>query len=341
MVKSPRGRRRSPSKSPSRSPSRRSTGVSTAAPPDLGAGQSPKPEAESSWRSPVPTLYVTEADTRTPARLGGARPQPKWVEVEETVEVRVKKAGSASGLLLVLPGENPEGDLNANNSNNTLLAQQPQSQGDPGILHVNSRPEGSFKLPPFQMAEEKMDPLVELHEEPQEGDGLQGPGPKILTHQGRVLTLADLDDYVPQAGETFGCNRFVPSPSDEPPCEVSVLQREIGEPTVGQPVVLNVGRPTSPRSFFSYVGRPQEASPWEPQVLGPVSTSLYTQEAQAGAPSPWKSSFCTRVQRSADSGQSSFKTEVSTQTRSFGTVGETVTLHIRPSGKGAAGPPQD
>lgn len=42
-----------------------------------------------------------------------------------------------------------------------------------------------------------------------------------------MLTLADLEDYVPQEGETFGCGGPVPSASDDPPCEVAVLQREI------------------------------------------------------------------------------------------------------------------
>ncbi|KAK1342354.1 hypothetical protein QTO34_015118 [Cnephaeus nilssonii] len=107
----------------------------------------------------------------------------------------------------------------------------------------------------------------------------------------------------------------MPSVSDDPPCEVSVLQREIGEPTVGQPVLLDVWRPPGPRGppgFFS--GLPQGTALSRPQVFRPVGVSR-----ARGA-----TSFCTQVHRSADSGQSSFKTEVSTHTVSFGTVGAAV-----------------
>ena len=170
-------------------------------------------------------------------------------------------------------------------------------------------------------------------EEPLGADGLQGRDPKILTHHGRALTLADLEDYVPREGETFGCSGPRPSAADDPPCEISVLQREIGEPTVGQPVLLNVGRPPdsrAPPGCFGRVHRPQEAFPSGPQGRGPTGVSFCFREARAEGAATQKPSFCTQVQRSADSSQSSFKTEVSTQTVSFGTVGETVTLHIRP-----------
>ncbi|XP_032704376.1 obscurin [Lontra canadensis] len=370
VVKSPRGRRRSPNKSPSRSPSRR-----TASPPrpgplapellySLGAGQPRRPEVDPGWRPTVPTLYVTEPESHMPALPQGTRPQPKWVEVEETIEVRVKKTGSrgaspareapdsSAGLLFTLPGRTPIGDPNANNSNNNLLAQEPQAQGramvstrEPLIFCVDTGPEEAPE--PFlpQAAEEEI-PMEEveggggiLTEDNLGASGLWDRDPKVLIHDGRVLTLADLEDYVPREGETFGCHGPVPSPSDDPPCEVSVLQREISEPTVGQPVVLNVGRPLgpqSPPSFFSH----WEVSPLGPRVLGPAGVSFCMQEAQAGSTASWKPSFCIQVQRSADNGQSSFKTEVSTQTVSFGTVGETVTLHIRPDGDKTPGPSQ-
>nr|XP_021545583.1 obscurin [Neomonachus schauinslandi] len=365
VVKSPRGRRRSPNKSPSRSPSRR-----TASPPrpgqlapevlySLGASQPHRPEVEPGWRPTVPTLYVTEPESHMPGLPQGTRPQPKWVEVEETIEVRVKKTGSrgaspareapdsSAGLLFTLPGGTPIGDPNANNSNNNLLAQEPQAQGralvstgEPLIFCMDTGPEETCEPFPPQGAEEEtpMEEVEEveggdalLTEEPLGTNSLWGRDPKILTHDGRVLTLADLEDYVPREGETFGCHGPVPSTSDDPPCEVSVLQREINEPMVGQPVLLNVGRPLGPRnppSFFSC----REASPLGPQVLGPAGVSFCMQEAWAGGAASWKPSFCIQVQRSADSGQSSFKTEVNTQTVSFGTVGETVTLHICPDG---------
>ncbi|XP_072640803.1 obscurin isoform X9 [Canis lupus baileyi] len=368
VVKSPRGRRRSPNKSPSRSPSRH-----TASPPKPGqaapellyslrAGQPRRPEVEPGWRPTVPTLYVTEPESHTPIPPQGTRPQPKWVEVEETIEVRVKKTGSrgtspareapdsSAGLLFTLPGGTPIGDPNANNSNNNLLAQEPQawgratvSTGEPLIFCMDTGPEETPGPSLLEVAEEEA-PLEKVEgggalptEEPLGTNGLWGHDPKILTHDGRVLTLADLEDYVPREGETFGCCGPVPSTSDDPPCEVSVLQREISEPTVGQPVLLNVGHllgPRNPPSFFSH----REASPLGPQVLSPAGVSFSMQEAQAGGAASWKPSFCIQVQRSADSGQSSFKTEVSTQTVSFGTVGETVTLHIRPDGDKAPGP---
>ncbi|XP_040310371.1 obscurin isoform X19 [Herpailurus yagouaroundi] len=370
VVKSPRGRRRSPNKSPSRSPSRR-----TASPPrpgqlapevlySLGASQPRKPEVEPGWRPTVPMLYVTEPESHTPALPQGTRPQPKWVEVEETIEVQVKKTGSrgaspareapdsSTGLLFTMSGGTPTGDPNANNSNNKLLAQEPQAQGrtivsagEPLTFCMDAGPEETPEPFPPQATEEEA-PLEEMEEggallteEPQGTNSLWSRDPKVLTHDGRVLTLADLEDYVPREGETFGCHGPVPSTSDDPPCEVSVLQREISEPTVGRPVLLNVGRPLGPRgpsSFFSH----REVSPSGPQVLGPSGVSFCVQEVRAGGATSWKPSFCTQVQRSADSGQSSFKTEVSTQTVSFGTVGETVTLHIHPDGDKAPSPSQ-
>ena len=359
MVKSPRGRRQSPSKSPSHSYHPASLSKPGLSAPELlhspGASQSCRPEAEPGWRPTVPTLYVTEPEAHVSALPGGTGPQPKWVEVEETIEVRVKKTGStgtslaretpgsSEGLLSTLPGRMPGEDPNTNNSNNKLLTQEPPamvSVGKPLVFHVETGPETPELCPPWAAEEEA--PLEETEErgtyqteEPLSADGLQGRDPKILTHNGRALTLADLEDYVPQEGETFGCSGPTPGASGDPPCEISVLQREISEPTVGQPVLLNVGLPpgsqTSP-GFFSRVPSSREAFPSGPQDLGPRGVSFCFQEARAGGTMSRKPSFCTQVQHSVDSGQSSFKTEVSTQTVSFGTVGETVTLHICPDG---------
>uniref|UniRef100_A0A8D2CLV2 non-specific serine/threonine protein kinase n=1 Tax=Sciurus vulgaris TaxID=55149 RepID=A0A8D2CLV2_SCIVU len=361
VVKSPRGPRRSPSKSPSRSPSRRSTspqrpGLLT---PDLlfppGSSQPRRPEAEPGRKPTVPTLYVTEAEAPSRSLPGGAGPQHKWVEVEETVEVRVKKSGSRTasparvaprgvgGLLFTLPSGAPGGDPNANNSNNKQLVQEPQAQG-PAVAHVGEplvfcvdwaasgvvSPEPEETMEEARREDEAGGPSVV--EEPQHTDGLCSRGPKILTHNGRLLTLADLEDYVPQAGETFGCRGPSPSTADDAPCEVSVLQREISEPTVGRPVLLNVGRP--PR----HAGMPGFFRPG-PQVHSPEGLSFHVRGACAGpvGGTPWTSS-CTRVQHSVDGNQSSFKTEVSTQMVNLGTVGETVTLHIRRDGDEAAPP---
>ncbi|XP_012590396.1 PREDICTED: obscurin-like, partial [Condylura cristata] len=120
----------------------------------------------------------------------------------------------------------------------------------------------------------------------------------VLTRDGRALTLADLDDGAPQEGEAFG--------GPEPPCEVAVLQRDIGGLAVGQPVLLRVGRPPGPLGSFGH-------------NQGPRGGPVRGREAQAWGAASRKPSLYTRVQRSVDSGQSSFKTEVSTQSVSFGT----------------------
>ncbi|XP_060272145.1 obscurin isoform X42 [Ovis aries] len=356
VVKSPRGRRQSPSKSPSRYGHPASLPRPGLLAPELlpspEASRPSRPEAEPGWRPAVPTLFVTEPETHTAGLPGGTRPPPKWVEVEETIEVRVKKtgskgaslaretAGSPEELRFTLPGRVSGRDPNTNNSNNKLLTQEPPATvtaGEPLIVCVETGPESPEPSPPW--GAEEGAPLDEGErdaygvEEPLGADGLQGRDPKILTHHGRALTLADLEDYVPREGETFGCSGPRPSAADDPPCEISVLQREISEPTVGQPVLLNVGRPPDsrgPPGFFSRVPRPREAFPSGPQGRGPTGVSFCFREARAGGAATQKPSFCTQVQRSADSGQSSFKTEVSTQTVSFGTVGEAVTLHICP-----------
>lgn len=314
-------------------------------------------------KAAVPALYVTEAETHTPA----SQPQPKWLEVEETIEVRVKKTGSrgaspvqempsrGEGSLFTLPGGIPSGDPNANNSNNKSVYQEARTWGpavvqvgEPLVFRVDSvgnvewaaaslEPEGvgASQKEENPEREEGGRDGEEIVEESQDTGSLQGRDPKILTRNGRVLTLADLEDYVPQEGETFGCGDPSPSTHDDPPCEVSVLQREISEPTVGQPVLLNVGRPPGPSAVPSFFRS-------GPQAHSPGGSSFLLCEARTGPVSaaPWTSSFRTHVQSSVDSGQGSFKTQVSTQTVSFGAIGETVILHINPDEGEAPGPSQ-
>lgn len=279
----------------------------------------------------VPTLFVTQAEG----------PTPKWVEVEEIIEVQVKKGGPHSvspargapghtGRVLVT---RPSADPNTNNSNNTRLAQDTAvaSVGKPVVFCVDTS--GMAWATPEDSAMEKggggeeEDGSLVVREEPQDTHGLGDHSPKILTHNGRALTLADLEDYVPQEGETFGCRDPMPDTSGDPPCTVSVLQREIGEPApvVGQPVLLSMGR--WPGSF--------QQDPWAPGAEG---ISFLVERPSPGGSSPWTSSFCAQVQQFADSSQCSFKTEVSTQTVDFGTVGETVTLCLRPGGGEGPGP---
>lgn len=194
---------------------------------------------------------------------------------------------------------------------------------------------------------------VIIVDEPEElqADDISTRDRKILTHNGKLLTLEDLEDYVPEEGETFRCDDK--NRTAEKPCEISVLQTEINEPTIGKPVLLNLGRPvmSKPRQrFFSQLeehipgGMFMSASRVTGvQSVGPSNISFHVSDTcmsvtpgvhaatVAASPGPTftvKPSFCTEVQLSADNGQSSFKTEVSTRTLSYGTVGEPVTLHI-------------
>ncbi|XP_075865693.1 obscurin [Microcebus murinus] len=367
VVKSPRSRRHSPSKSPSRSPSRRPTspsrpGLRAANLPSLrGAAQPRRPEAEPGQKRTVPTLFVTEPE----ALPGGAGSPPRWVEVEETVEVRVKKTGprGAPPAGEEPPFPPPGGDPNSNNSNNKQLGPEAGVRGpalarvgEPLVLRVDAgrgvgwaeagrggtdlQEEAGAPLeePGGQAEGEDEEAAVVMPEEPPDAGGLGARALKVLTRDGRALTLADLEDYVPGEGETFGCaGPAAPRAPEEPPCEVSVIQREIREPTVGRPVLLSLGRVPGP------FGPEPPRGPWPPPsglpARGPEAASFLLREAQAGpagAATPRTQSFCTRVRRSAASGQSSFATELSTQTVGFGTVGETVTLHIRPGGREAA-----
>ncbi|XP_075703653.1 obscurin [Rhinoderma darwinii] len=182
-------------------------------------------------------------------------------------------------------------------------------------------------------------------EEPvdQDVEDLRNRHQKILTRDGKVLTLEDLEDYVPGEGETYGCDENAANFAENAPCEISVLQAEINEPTIGKPVLLNVGRPVAPKqrqSFFSHLKeglgcRFMTGSRMSRMNMGSSNVSFHTKETTMAAARSTsqpsfniRPSFCTEVQRSADNGQPSFKTEVSTRTLSYGSLGETVTLHI-------------
>ncbi|KAL1780292.1 obscurin, partial [Sigmodon hispidus] len=321
VVKSPRGRRQSSSKSPSRSPSRHSANPlrpGLLAPEMLyppGTSSSRRLEVEASRKGTVPALYVTEAEGLAPA----SQPKPKWLEVEETIEVRVKKTGSRGAspvrempsnreeIFFTLPSGIAGRDPNANNSNNKSVPQEAQTcsppvvhVGETFVFHVDSMgnvdwaaasPEpkevgGSQEEEDIAREQGSGDreENISLIEEPQDTDSLQGRDPKILTHNGRVLTLADLEDYIPQEGETFGCGDPTPSTPDEPPCEVSVVQREIREPTVGQPVLLNVGRPPGPSAIPSFFrSGPQVHSPEAVSFLMHTSVEDSVHPTQDGA----------------------------------------------------------
>ncbi|NWT33452.1 OBSCN protein, partial [Cardinalis cardinalis] len=390
VVKSPRQRGRV---SPARSPSGHSPSRSPRAEP------APEPVYVSKMRQPVhrhdqeaaaksaavPMLYVTEHKDMQGAAARDVvvestveEKKPKWVEVEEIIEFKVKKSpkptrkrGSSpvkqekdeSGVLTFTfpssrPKRSPEDDPNTNNSNNKLVEQSKSlpneglSEGDIQPLVYTTEQEG-----PQVSSEERNSPcgseqlgiiqdilpeednvIVDEPEEPHTDD-ISTRDRKILTHNGKLLTLEDLEDYIPQEGETYRCEDQ--KPTAEKPCEISVLQTEINEPTIGKPVLLNLVRPVVPEPRQRFFSQYEEHVPGAVflsasrvagvQSSGPSNISFRVSDARAappGASFTVKPSFCTEVQRSADNGQSSFKTEVSTRTLSYGTVGEPVTLHI-------------
>ncbi|XP_030016091.1 obscurin [Sphaeramia orbicularis] len=312
-----------------------------------------------SKKTTIPTVYVTQAES---VEARAMESKPRWVEVEEVIEYKVNKsprlprrrgfspAGSdRSGppsRVKRYPPENP----NANNSNNKLVEQaQAQLQGD-----VSSQPlswgeqesnaaSGPAPADPHELStilapaaeDSDLDDQQTVIFEPDDQDNeIRKPEPVVLKQGDRVLTLEDLEDYVPEAGETYGSSSN-DTPTEEKPCEISVLQREIGGSTVGQPVLLNVGRP---------VAAPRQRSGFFSRFREHLSSSLFSSGASqaSGAQSGTerhipiqvshanlevKPSYCSEVQR-VEGGQQSFKTKVSTQTYGYTSVGNPVTLHI-------------
>ncbi|NXV62588.1 OBSCN protein, partial [Molothrus ater] len=390
VVKSPRQRGRvSPARSPSgHSPSRSPRAEPALEPVYVSKIRQPvlRHDQEAAAKSAaVPRLYVTEHEDMQGAAARDVvvestveEKKPKWVEVEEIIEFKVKKSpkptrkrGSSpvkqekdeSGVLTFTfpssrPKRSPEDDPNTNNSNNKLVEQSKSlpneglSEGDIQPLVYTTEQEG-----PQVSGEERNSPcgseqlgiiqdilpeedniIVDEPEEPHTDD-ISTRDRKILTHNGKLLTLEDLEDYIPQEGETYRCEDQ--KPTAEKPCEISVLQTEINEPTIGKPVLLSLVRPVVPEPRQRFFSQYEEHVPGAVflsasrvagvQSSGPSNISFRVSDARAappGASFTVKPSFCTEVQRSADNGQSSFKTEVSTRTLSYGTVGEPVTLHI-------------
>ncbi|NXH93958.1 OBSCN protein, partial [Pachycephala philippinensis] len=390
VVKSPRQRGRvSPARSPSgHSPSRSPRAEPIPEPVFVSKIRQPvhRHEQEAAPKSAaVPRLYVTEHEEMQGAAARDVvvestveEKKPKWVEVEEIIEFKVKKSpkptrkrGSSpakqekddSGVLTFTfpssrPKHSPEDDPNTNNSNNKLVEQSKSlpneglSEGDIQPLVYTTEQEG-----PQVSSEERNSPcgseqlgiiqdiLPEednvIVDEPEElhTDDISTRDRKILTHNGKLLTLEDLEDYVPQEGETYRSEDQ--KHTAEKPCEISVLQTEISEPTIGKPVLLNLVRPVVPEPRQRFFSQYEEHVPGGVfvsasrvsgvQSVGPSNISFRVSDSRVAPPGrsfTVKPSFCTEVQRSADNGQSSFKTEVSTRTLSYGTVGEPVTLHI-------------
>uniref|UniRef100_A0A3Q1G1G8 Obscurin, cytoskeletal calmodulin and titin-interacting RhoGEF a n=1 Tax=Acanthochromis polyacanthus TaxID=80966 RepID=A0A3Q1G1G8_9TELE len=311
-------------------------------------------------KTTIPTLYVTEPQGAE-ARVMDSK--PRWVEVEEVIEYKVNKsprlprrrgispAGSERASTPSRPKRSPLENPNTNNSNNKLVDQaQAQLQGDissqPLSWEEEETPAASGE--PHEVssvlttAGEDSDDLDDQHTvifEPDDEDKECGQfrkhEPVVLKQGDHVLTLEDLEDYIPEEGETYGSSASHPVP-DEKPCEISVLQREIGGSSVGQPVLLNVGRPDMvPRQRRGFFGRFREHlssslfSSAAPQASGARSRMERDVPIQVShAKLEVKPSYCSEVQR-VEGGQRSFKTKVSTQTYGYTSVGNPVTLQIR------------
>uniref|UniRef100_H3AL22 Obscurin, cytoskeletal calmodulin and titin-interacting RhoGEF n=1 Tax=Latimeria chalumnae TaxID=7897 RepID=H3AL22_LATCH len=363
VVKSPRLRRKmSPGMSPSRasssfSPSRASR-LETSTPELFSVTRPRYPgsrsQKEMTKKTLAPAVLVTEAEEQgAVGRPISTETKPQWIEVEEVIEVKVKKnpklqlkrsaspaqreKDQAGTRKFTVPGSKSRrsDDPNTNNSNNKLVNQPTSSLAlaEADVVYVDT-PTSDEMIHPDTVQEADIEEESFIVEEPSESenDDLRNRDAKILTQHGKVLTLEDLEDYVPEEGETYRCDGSNQTAADymDKPCEVSVLQREINEPIVGKPILLNVGRPVvhqPTQSLYSKFKGQVPGGLFIESRSGTVMQSVAS--SQERRPSfELKPSFCTEVQRCVDNGQQSFKTEVSTKTVSYGTVGETVTLHI-------------
>ncbi|XP_055722117.1 obscurin-like isoform X1 [Salvelinus fontinalis] len=326
-------------------------------------------QVSASRKTTIPTLYVTEPEGGAGARAA----ENRWVEVEEIIEYKVNKSPRLSRRRGISPAGSERANTpsftrprrspnpNTNNSNNKLVELQNSSdlEGAQPITWDDEEEDenvaGSEVAPGLSgEAYEVSSVLIPNHhehdeawlEEQQEAfvtepdddddDNMEPPRklePKTLTQAGRVLTLEDLEDYVPREGETYGSSNTRPSPAERP-CEISVLQREIGGSVVGQPVLLNVGRPVvvprgrrSPGFFSRFreylsgsmfsLAAPHHHHPSLGQSRRereiPIQVSHAKQEV--------KPAYCSEVQR-VEGGQQRYKTKVYTS------VGKPVTLQI-------------
>ncbi|XP_023191845.1 obscurin isoform X17 [Xiphophorus maculatus] len=351
VVKNPRMRRhRSPGLTV---PGAHRSETSTPEPPATRPRRMPTPR-----KTTIPTLYVTEPEG---AGARAAESRPRWVEVEEVIEYKVNKsprlprrrgispAGSDRAATPSRPKRSPLDNLNANNSNNKLVEQaQEHLKGDINSQSVSWEEDdpqiasGSAPREPHELSSvltlaedaDDQDDQQTVIFEPEDEDN-EEPGPMVLKQGDRILNLEDLEDYIPGEGETYGSSSSC-HVSDEKPCEISVLQREIGGSQVGQPVLLNVGRPDIvPRQRSGFFGRFREhlsnnlfpsASPQGSGARPRTERQVPIQVSHAKL--EVKPSYCSEVQR-VEGGQQSFKTKVSTQTYGYTSVGKPVTLQIK------------
>ncbi|XP_029970331.1 obscurin [Salarias fasciatus] len=327
--------------------------TSTPEPPSARQRRTPVPR-----KTTIPTLYVTQAEGAE-ARVVETR--PRWVEVEEVIEYKVNKsprlsrrrgispAGLERSTTPSRPKRPPHDNPNANNSNNKLVgAAQAQLQGDlsgqplswedgesAASASISSQiHEVSSVLNPGGVDCDDQDDQETIIFQPDEEEEEKEEEPIVLKQGDRVLNLEDLEDYVPEEGETYGSSHPA---LDEKPCEISVLQREIGGSSVGQPVLLNVGRPdVAQRPRGGFFGRFREhrsgsvfSSPGIlPQASGVRSrTERHVPIRVSRTELEVRPSYCSEVQR-VEGGQRSFKTKVSTQTFGYTSVGNPVTLQF-------------
>ncbi|XP_077471288.1 obscurin [Stigmatopora argus] len=299
-------------------------------------------------KSTVPTFYITEAGNAAGASSRVVETKPNWVEVEEVIEYKVNKSPRLSRRRGVSPAvldrsttssrpkRSPPENPNANNSNNNLLQlagsvggqilswEEEQVASSSGAPHELS----SVLITAGETCEDLEDPQIVVLEPNDDEDLCGRQEAKTLTCGDRVIALEDLEDYIPEEGESYASSSYS---SAEKPCEISVLQREVGGSTVGQPVLLNVGRPIAP---------PKQRSGLFNRFRGQVAGSLFSSNAArpSGAQSERrvpiqvsqaklevKPSYCSEVQRGGG-GQQSFKTKISTQTYGYTPVGNPVTL---------------
>ncbi|XP_062373266.1 obscurin isoform X2 [Sardina pilchardus] len=162
---------------------------------------------------------------------------------------------------------------------------------------------------------------------------------------GHVVILEDLEDYVPQDWEAYG-RAVAPRTSRVTPCEVSVIQKDISEPTVGQPVILNLDWPEcKPKPNIGVFNRFREYLSGFTTVL-PTSRSQKEQHKhtrnscatnqltftvgahESHTKMEVKPQYCSEIQRNIKDNQMSFKTRVSANTQGYVAVGESMPSQI-------------
>ncbi|KAI5105995.1 hypothetical protein C0J45_3692, partial [Silurus meridionalis] len=290
-------------------------------------------------RKTVPTLYVTEPE-------GATARNPKWVEVEEIIEYKVNKSPKLPRRRGASPSKRqPPDNPNINNSNNKLVEAMEMSGAGMDSQNLSWNNEaaneseaenvGSAEVEVVEFDQPCLLTEIDTDSDDNQAAGFENHSNDPLDGGNKVFTLEDLEDYVPKEGETFGCEDSNVPP--EKPCEISVLQREINEPTVGQPVLLNLGRPlATPKvrpglfsrfkeHFSNAFTDPSSAGSSREKII-PIRVSGLSYSQSTSIPGHRKvevtRTYCSEVQRGTAGGQQSFKAQISAP------VGQPVTVSI-------------